>query len=582
MQECEIVPCGKCHLKYGRKTVIIMSNRASKERKIMYNNPYIIIQIIIFFIHSCLMMTLLRRNSRSERFHVSVAYAVCLFNALISPLFLLLLSERASYAYAAFAVVIMVEGFVLFKDKVRAVVGLAIGCIMHYFALRAITLAAVSIGTSTTMFSITSNIDALYMSTLLSVVVHIVVLILFNAFVPPKAVKEIIANNILLNFILINMGTVTAFFAYNVRMSELDVGVLDLAGQQIVLTTILLGTFYLLLIFMIKIVMAEKYQKIIEELEHKINKDSILKTAVFNFADVVLELNLSQDKVVSVMTNSVEVATTADMPFSQFVDGRLKSVVHGDDLLILERLAPKSILLELSRGNAELVYDYRSYKLFLDKECNEISFDERETLWYRVKINSKLDKQTNDVLALLTIDEINEEKMTEIGLLEKSERDTLTFAYNKDAIKTRVEAQLVGGGHGTLFVFDIDNFKSINDTMGHAMGDEILIEIYKKTMKVFRANDYVGRFGGDEFVAFICGEIAIEEIERVCGRICTSMLQDYVAESGEVIRISASVGVSRSPDDGSTYNELFLCADTALYESKRKGKNTFTIYGSTN
>jgi len=126
-----------------------------------------------------------------------------------------------------------------------------------------------------------------------------------------------------------------------------------------------------------------------------------------------------------------------------------------------------------------------------------------------------------------------------------------------------------------LFV-DVDNFKYINDTYGHDVGDEFLKNISRCLIHSLRPGDLVGRMGGDEFIVVLDDVAKVEDIQMVCRRI----LENCKNFNHRDIKIAAtmSIGVSVYPDDSEDYEELIRFADIAMYNSKQKGKNTFEFY----
>ena len=135
-----------------------------------------------------------------------------------------------------------------------------------------------------------------------------------------------------------------------------------------------------------------------------------------------------------------------------------------------------------------------------------------------------------------------------------------------------------------LILIDVDNFKGVNDTLGHAYGDKVLAGVGEILHNVFRADDFLGRLGGDEFCVLLylpnsaTAETAAEYTGEKCRQLCEAFRNNYTGDDGQY-KVSASIGASFFPMHGSSFTKLYQCADEALYESKRKGKDTYTIYG---
>jgi two-component system cell cycle response regulator len=165
-------------------------------------------------------------------------------------------------------------------------------------------------------------------------------------------------------------------------------------------------------------------------------------------------------------------------------------------------------------------------------------------------------------------------------LQTKSEKDTLTGAYNKGALHMRgaesfKRAKLLKVPM-TIAVFDIDHFKKVNDTFGHPAGDYVLKELAQVIgTKLIRLDDFFARYGGEEFVVVLFGSNRAQGSE-IGERFRTTIEGHPFAYQGQRLPITISVGVATVEPEMGTWDELFSKADTALYASKRSGRNKVT------
>lgn len=165
-------------------------------------------------------------------------------------------------------------------------------------------------------------------------------------------------------------------------------------------------------------------------------------------------------------------------------------------------------------------------------------------------------------------------------LEEKAEIDGLTTLYNKIATEKYIQDYLKNEGKNVrsmLFIIDVDNFKNINDTKGHAFGDVVLSAIGRGLGSEFRVTDIVGRIGGDEFIVFLKNipnhEIEVKEAERLVEFFHELQPGDYVKT-----KVTASIGAAIYPDDAQNFEVLYKAADQAVYHSKKRGKDGYSFY----
>lgn len=167
-----------------------------------------------------------------------------------------------------------------------------------------------------------------------------------------------------------------------------------------------------------------------------------------------------------------------------------------------------------------------------------------------------------------------------VALKERATSDPLTGVLNKAAFRDSVELTIKNSHpeltHSFLFL-DIDDFKYVNDNLGHSFGD-FLLKLFSQRLKhKLREYDLVGRIGGDEFAILMKGVSDKEILKTKAESLLENIRREYRNDEASHT-IKASVGIARFPEDGQTYDELYNNADIALYDSKKRGKNVVTIY----
>ena len=159
--------------------------------------------------------------------------------------------------------------------------------------------------------------------------------------------------------------------------------------------------------------------------------------------------------------------------------------------------------------------------------------------------------------------------------------DTLTGLANRTFFRVQLRKSMALAERGrysfALFYFDLDEFKRINDTLGHDAGDQLLVEVATRLKQRLRAEDTIARLGGDEFAVLLSGIEHQKEASEVADTIQKTLNQPIKLGSNEVI-VSASIGITLAPFDSLEEDQLLKHADLAMYEAKAKGRNTFHFY----
>lgn len=199
--------------------------------------------------------------------------------------------------------------------------------------------------------------------------------------------------------------------------------------------------------------------------------------------------------------------------------------------------------------------------------------------WLNADVQMMSYQNTDSVKAFIIIKDIHEEKMERLALEARSKEDSLTGVLNRKAFaqETAVLLEKESSLTHAFIMIDIDNFKMINDTLGHVMGDKAIIYVAKAVKSILRSGDLVGRMGGDEFMIVLRNIPHSETIEKrayIISRILHIKITDELSLSG-------SLGVAIYPQDGKTFEDLYSHADTALYKAKEEGGDRCAFYNYT-
>jgi diguanylate cyclase (GGDEF)-like protein/PAS domain S-box-containing protein len=187
--------------------------------------------------------------------------------------------------------------------------------------------------------------------------------------------------------------------------------------------------------------------------------------------------------------------------------------------------------------------------------------------------------RVGEVVALIR--DISEAKAAEARILHLARFDALTELPNRAYFRELTEEAISEGRrHGerraVLFV-DLDHFKTVNDSLGHAVGDLLLQEVARRLSESLRAGDVVGRLGGDEFVMLLRHMDSDADIAVVADRILARLAEPFALAEHELV-VTPSLGIALYPNDGEDYDTLIRNADAAMYHAKESGRNTYRFY----
>jgi diguanylate cyclase (GGDEF)-like protein len=183
----------------------------------------------------------------------------------------------------------------------------------------------------------------------------------------------------------------------------------------------------------------------------------------------------------------------------------------------------------------------------------------------------------------MTIRDVSEKKSYEQALLKMANIDALTSLPNRHWLMKFLPAALNRARkRNTMFAIlfiDLDNFKAINDTLGHEAGDQLLQEAAIRLQSVLRPVDKVVRLGGDEFTLLLDSFSSQEEVAQVAARINQKFSVPFeITEQKTVVLVGTSIGISLFPHDGNDSATLLRNADIAMYSAKAAGKGQFRFY----
>lgn len=292
-------------------------------------------------------------------------------------------------------------------------------------------------------------------------------------------------------------------------------------------------------------------------------RQDAFKRATEQLYDNIYELNITRNRYANKLTEQYFGSLGAgDLPYDQglkvIAEKQIKEEYREG---YVSTFTPENVIRQYEMGNNHLRYDFK------------ITQDGSRYFWMRIDAYIFFSQEDECIHMFTYRKNINAEKEKEIrasfdemtGFLTKMETEReITALLSKPAAEVYA-----------FFLFDVDNFKQANDSCGHAFGDYCIREFTSIIRTHFRVNDVLGRVGGDEFAAFIPAPDS-EWVEDKAKEL-SNALRVTCTEGGKSWEMSASIGVSIAPIDGNDFDTLYQKADAALYQTKQRGKNGYTI-----
>lgn len=249
----------------------------------------------------------------------------------------------------------------------------------------------------------------------------------------------------------------------------------------------------------------------------------------------------------------------------ELLNMRFQDITHPDDLVADLALARRMIAGEIEEKTREKRYRHKNgYYIWVNLTSSMVCDADGKPKYYSS-----------------VIEDISRRKQIEEELLHLANHDALTSLPNRSLLHDRLSQALVfagrSGGQVAVMLIDLDRFKTINDSLGHEVGDKIIMEVGRRLSASVRAGDTIARLGGDEFVV-IRPDVQRADAVATMARQVLEALAKPMTIQGHEFYPTGSIGISMFPKDGHDSQTLLKNADTAMYRAKDAGRNNFQFY----
>ncbi|MGL5259381.1 MAG: GGDEF domain-containing protein [Lachnospiraceae bacterium] len=543
-------------------------------------NNRLILFIFLLFAYNTAIFAFIETFLENRRIRKSMMYIVYAFNTLLFTYVVISDSRNITMQYIFIILCLLAELILLYKEPVLRLIFVALAVTTHIMIIRAIMMSVYALIYKYSLYEINQSIFALD-SLNISMAILICISVLVKIVIPAKAIKIINQNKEQLLFMTLWLIFSNGYFIFNSLIFLKEDTSLFVKYNVIAVSITMFFALYTVLLFTIKTGQLLNYKEKSDILSNIVEDEKQFKNSVIDQAIVGLEVNISENRIISGFGKSYEKIENKNDCYSEIISNSLPFRIYKEDLeSVLEFMSEKHLSNCYEHGEVDLTIEFRA-----------MLFGSTEYIWLKTFITLYKASVTNCIMAFIYSKDINVEKKLELEIKKRSERDTLTGLYNhgmtKQLVNEFINSQTNPPYKGALLIIDLDNFKLINDNFGHVFGDDLLHEISRKLTSIFRCDnninslrkedDIVGRIGGDEFMVFVKTS-EIEGLKIRLQNICDLIKTVYTTSDGKTITISASIGIALVTDKTDNFKTLYAKADTALYLSKRKGKDGFSFY----
>lgn len=341
----------------------------------------------------------------------------------------------------------------------------------------------------------------------------------------------------------------------------------DISAIGSVQITMISGSaFVLFMVFIVMYLAARRADSVID-IEAELSRDA-------------MEASNRLGRILDQSANEIYVFTVDSLQFIQVNRGACQNLDYSEQEL--RSMTPYDIKPD---------YDEQSFRAairpLLTGEKKQMLFETRhrrkDGSIYPVEVRLQLSRVGESPLFVAMVMDITERKAAEDRISFLAYHDELTELPNRNLFLDRLQQAIYDADReerlvGVMFL-DLDRFKTINDSLGHTVGDQLLVQAGKRLQKLLRAGDSIARLGGDEFSIVITGINNVVDCTRIADKVRESMTRPFEIGGRELV-VTASIGITMYPFDDNEIHGLLKNADIAMYHAKEAGRNNYQFYSA--
>lgn len=517
----------------------------------------------LFFIYTC--FTLMEGMLFGRHYGTAFRVVIGIFNA--GLMVLMALSVPINIAYLCTLLALFLELLIIFRCPLKDTLIVAVAVMMNIMCLRGIVLSLFALARSETLHAVYSNPKVYLVALICANLLELGLVLVILRFVQMANLRYTMRHKMQSTFILIWASLCVLFMFRSAEVYVRDYNIPNMFIDHLSYCFILILSFYYLMFYTFRINQSAKLEEINKNLHKELGNQMVLQSALTREALFTTKANLTKNRIISgTEVYSEPLADDVKNDYDVWFEFA-KAKIFPDDLeLYLKSLDRQKLLDNFYKGVEPKPFEYRRFGT------------DRKYHWVRLVLRMFSDVETADVYLFGYAFDIEEEVRSRQALILSAQTDLYTGLFNKGTTEKLIDLE-IKKGTGVLLLFDVDDFKNVNDEFGHEAGDFVLKHVSLLLSDIFRRGDIIGRIGGDEFMVFMKGTTdpadAAEKAREFAAKVKLGV--DY---NKFRIIISASIGISIADESVEGFSQAYNQADAALYQAKSLGDGSFVIFGA--
>jgi len=476
----------------------------------------------------------------------------------------LLLHTTVQITYLLSFALLLLESIALYRQAFIKLICLAEAYILSLMCFRGITISIFALVLGTNINYITADTTLLLVTVLIANIAELItVLFVIYHFSGPDLqlpLKYSVQRRYVLDWLTVyNLTMFISAVVFNPG-SKFSFAV----PEYLYICIFILFSGYTMPVYTFRLNRAIEIKRKNKALALELGSQKRLQSALIRDAVFTTEANLTQNRVISGLEHYVHSYDTANYKYDAWFDS-MKPIIHPDYFDVFSKSLDRHNLIEnFNNGVEPQPFEYQRW-------CEDGKYH-----WVRLVLRIFKDIENGDISVFGYIFDIDKEIREKQELLFRAQTDGFTGLYNKATTETLIEEE-IKNGTGILLLMDVDNFKNVNDRLGHEVGDNVLKHVAHILKSCSRETDILGRIGGDEFMVFLKDTNNLAAAQQRADELLR-LFQSENDYSRKNHPITASIGIAVIDKTVTNFSDAYNHADCALYQVKHSKKNSYAIY----